>query len=402
MAYAVRVTPTLDLERHMSNPGLQDLIDIGYPRGGQCLSVFMPASSARDAGNAGLLELERLLGSGVRALESRGVSKSDAAGIAAAVRQEVERTGVLAERGEGLAVYWCAGRHAGFRTAGRIGPQVTAGPRCIVRPLLESVQAGPYFVLAVSRGGARLLRVAGESASPVEVPGMPSAASDLAQFDESEKHVSSHSSSAPSTRGRGPQTVHGQGGGRDARDATTTTYLRQVHAALVAHVGNERLPLVLAASDEVAAEFRRVATYPGLIAETIPAHDRPGTDSRLVANARRAMETNAATWRRSVTEGFAEQRGQGRTAEGAEEVLKAASDGRVSDLFIARDAEVWGVLDRVSGRIRQLSQTDPESDDLLDLAAAFTLRSGGQAYSVAPAQMPAGTESPVAALVRNV
>lgn len=65
-----------------------------------------------------------------------------------------------------------------------------------------------------------------------------------------------------------------------------------------------------------------------------------------------------------------------------DEVLRAANEGRVRELFISDSAEERGRFDPTTGVVRSARRPGPADDDLLDLAAVKTLESGGSAYSV--------------------
>jgi len=75
-----------------------------------------------------------------------------------------------------------------------------------------------------------------------------------------------------------------------------------------------------------------------------------------------------------------------------------AHDGRVETLFMPEGASAWGRFDPGSGQITLCDETDAMADDLIDRAAARTLRQGGAVYHPSASQLPGATG--VAAILR--
>jgi hypothetical protein len=74
-----------------------------------------------------------------------------------------------------------------------------------------------------------------------------------------------------------------------------------------------------------------------------------------------------------------------------EAVAAAACEGRVETLFVALGRPVWGIFDPNTGRVEKHAESAPGDVDLLDLAAAQTLRHGRTVYAVEPEQVPSHT-----------
>jgi hypothetical protein len=87
-----------------------------------------------------------------------------------------------------------------------------------------------------------------------------------------------------------------------------------------------------------------------------------------------------------------------RVTHDVRKVVSAAQQGTVQILFVALDRQVWGQVDPDAGGIQLLSGPAPDGEDLLNLAAAQTLLTGGAVFGV-PAQDVPG-EAPLAAVLR--
>jgi hypothetical protein len=66
----------------------------------------------------------------------------------------------------------------------------------------------------------------------------------------------------------------------------------------------------------------------------------------------------------------------------------AAFDGRIDTLFVAIGVEQWGMFDSNSRTVEVHQEAMNGDEDLLDVAATYTLLRSGTVHTVAPEQMP--------------
>jgi hypothetical protein len=65
-----------------------------------------------------------------------------------------------------------------------------------------------------------------------------------------------------------------------------------------------------------------------------------------------------------------------------------AFQGKVDTLMVALDRQHWGRFDERSGKAHSDTQRAPDSEDLLNLAAAFALEHGAAVHALRSADMP--------------
>ena len=90
--------------------------------------------------------------------------------------------------------------------------------------------------------------------------------------------------------------------------------------------------------------------------------------------------------------------GTGLTTNDVKQAVLAAFDGRVSVLFVALGVQEWGTFDRESRKLRLYDAASPNTEDLLDFAAAHTLMKGGTVYCIEPETVPDNAK--IAAILR--
>ena len=79
-------------------------------------------------------------------------------------------------------------------------------------------------------------------------------------------------------------------------------------------------------------------------------------------------------------------------------IASYAVQGRVHQLLLERDAQLWGKLDRDNGAVELHGSTRVKGDDVLDDLAEAVLVRGGEVFAVDKSRMP--SKSPVAAILR--
>jgi hypothetical protein len=377
------------------------LIELGYERPGPCLSLFMPAVSAGPAVRQDQVQLRKLLKRGHDLLVARGVRKTAAERLTRPAVELVAEAG-LWKSGGGLALFLAPGTFKGYRVPLELEEAVAAGPRFVVRPLLPLLQyEAPFFVLHLSRGSARLLKVSGAQMEEIAVKGMPTSVEDISQFEDPQRYVSSHTAGR-SPAAKGGQVFHGHGSAADTKDEMTSVFLREVDATLNRHLRQGAAPVVLAAPPEVDSDYRRVTACKNLLREGVAGNWSRSSLKNAVPAARDLIRRAAQRERDAAMKRFVKLTGTPRAVSRLDEVLSAARARRISVLFVASDAQVWGTFDEASGKVYQQTAESFDTDDLLDLAASLTLREGGLVYPVQMALVPGEMASPVAAVLKDL
>jgi len=266
-----------------------------------------------------------------------------------------------------------------------------------IRPLLRYLQSNePYFLLNLSQNRVSLFKGSAYGLGPVELPTLPRSMSDALGAAQRDNPPSLH----PGKQTPSPAPVaHGNGKDDSVRDEDLHHFLRQVDKALYEFLRDETAPLVVAATERIAAAFERVSRYPHLL------HEHVGGS---FANAR-IEDLQARAW--PLVQKFAEARlteakgrygdliSRKRAVDELSAIASFAVQGRVRDLLVDRDAHLWGRMDRATGMVEiHPGKPGPLDDDVLDDIAEAVLLRGGQVLTLAKDQMP--TRSPVAACLR--
>ncbi|MBL8860505.1 MAG: hypothetical protein JNK02_00695 [Planctomycetes bacterium] len=266
-----------------------------------------------------------------------------------------------------------------------------------IRPLLRYLQSNErYFLLNLSQGRVSLLKGSALGLGPVDLATLPRSLADAIGVQARERVLNFHQTS---TGGRGSPIFHGSGSDENAREEDMLKFLRGIDRALWDFLREETAPLLVAAPSRIAAAFQAVSRYPHLLHEHVAGSHAHAKLEDLHARAWPLVSAHGAARLRDAKERYGNLISRGRALDDASTIARFAVQGRVRDLLVDRDAQLWGRLDPATGAIElHPAQVDAHDDDVLDdIAEAVVLR-GGEVLTLPKGEMP--TASPVAATLR--
>ena len=110
----------------------------------------------------------------------------------------------------------------------------------------------------------------------------------------------------------------------------------------------------------------------------------------LQADAWRVVEPHLLKTRREAASRFEEYADTARASNDPGEVVPAACQGRVEQLFAAVGRQQWGSFNSETQKVSISSERQLGDQDLLDLAAIQAFLHGGAVYAVDPSEVPGG------------
>ncbi len=313
----------------------------------------------------GLVDLTR---TAVEQLHDAGADGHDIADIEEHLLHLVEDDDEFwVDQADSLAIFASPSRFETHRLPNHLSAMVEVSDRFHIKPLMRSVtfpQAA--WILALAQGSVRLLEM-GPSGPPreVRVEGMPRDA----RQSEGNKVVK-------------------------AREAA---YARKVDTALRQVLTGSDLPLILAASQPMAALYRSVNTYPHLVAEREHGNPETSSDAELAEAARAILDDVYAQQLVDLAAHFDERRSQGRTAVDLSDVARLATLGAVDTLLVDIDASVPGSVDD-AGAVTFDETDDAVNYGVTDEITRRVLLAGGRVMAVRADDIPDG--GPTAAILR--
>ncbi len=263
-----------------------------------------------------------------------------------------------------------------------------------VRPLLSLFTAEQrFYMLAVSRGNVRLFECTPHTFVQIDLKDCPRNLEEW-QHNRQPDHTLENRSTVGPSLGALKGVLFGSGKDREREADSFRHFCKEVDRGVQRILQADPGPLLLAGVEEEVATFRHLSTYPHLLDEAVRGAPDGLPDQDLRDRALAIAGRSAPEPFRKALEEAGLHRERGSMATDASEIIKAAFEGRVANLFMKDSAERLGVWDEAAFEPR-LGQGE---DDLLNVAAIETIRHGGRAFELSNGGMPVSNE--IAAVLR--
>lgn len=373
-------------------PTEHDLHQLLSERNAPCISLFMPITHGAEAvKNA--IRLKNLVRTADDALATRGVTADERQHLLAPIAALSERQSFWACDQDGLAIF----RSPTFDTVHRLPFVVTShcvvDDRFCIKPLFAVASASArFYIVALQLGHVRLFEANRTTVREVDLDGIVPQNIDQVVSTDGTKQLQFHSVSGGVNHGRaGDPIYHGQGAGDETQDAKTHRFFRRVADAL-ADVVVAGAPVVLIGPEHLVPIFRdasrKLDLVEGMVTKNPESLDHP-TMLELawpMVVSRVLADCLAATRRAHELEGTA------LVSHNIEEVVIAASDGRLDTLFIPRDKALWGRFDPQHRRVETFERRSADAADLYDVAARHAFLTGTDIYLLDHHLLPRGAD----------
>jgi hypothetical protein len=260
---------------------------------------------------------------------------------------------------------------------------------------------GRFYVLAISQNGVRLFEATRERIFEMPLGDTPRSIDEAIGGDRDKSSFQLHTASSEGAgAGRRRAMFHGHGlaGDQAVAKREVARYLQLVDAGVREILGESGPPLVVAAVEYVIPIYRDQSKYQNLIEKGVAGNPDGLSPEELHGRAWPLVEPCFLESRRKAEERFQAGLSSGLASDDLESIVGAAFDGRISDLFVAVDVQLWGTFDPSARRLHLSEGPGSEEDDLLDQVALATLSRAGNVYAVPQPEVPAN--APAAAVFR--
>jgi hypothetical protein len=262
-------------------------------------------------------------------------------------------------------------------------PTVAIGHTAVLTPLVDALTPPRRFhVLAISQHQVRVFAGDRDRLTPIEVPGLPATMADALHDDEHVKRLGMHGGAHI---GRGiVGTMHGYDNQKDERKDDLVRFFQRVAAALDTVPSIRETPLVLASVAYEAAIYRSVDRAAHVLDEPVAGNPDLVDMGTMHARAWAVVEPALTAHDRALAETARDRLGTGLAGTEVRDVLVAATEGRVTALFVRPATRRWGTYDAGTGEVVTHDERRAGDDDLVSRAIAATVRARGLVLPIEP------------------
>jgi hypothetical protein len=349
--------------------------------------MYLPIFRNGEQGRQNPIRLKNLLREAKKTIVARGMHEPEATKLLGDSEALLYDVGFWKDTCDGLAVFVSPAGTRFFRLPARFSDAVRVGERFHIRLLLPLVGENErFFVLAASHDKVRFFQATRWQIAEVQLPGFPQGVDAALHFDRPQATRQFHSV-ASGKHSRKVSAFHGHGGVSESDKNDLLLFFRQVDQALHKSLEQETAPMVFAGVDYLFPIFQKANTYPHLVSNHIPGNPDLASEADLGEKGWPCVYSTFEERERKAVERYSRLSGTSQVSSDVHEILVAACQGRVESLFVDSQRDLWGIMDAGSGRL-QLTGRQPDSDDLIDLAASQTLLHWGAVYPLPAAKMP--------------
>jgi len=364
------------------------------------ISIFLPTHRAGQDTQQDPIRFKNLLREAELSLLDKGMGPREVSALLQPAQALLDEAYFWQHQRDGLAVFIASDDFHYYHLPFRVEELLIIARSYYVKPVLPLfTNNGHYYILAISQDEVRLFEGTRYSIGQIDLPeGTPESLDEALKFDDPEKQLQSHTAS--SQGGARSGIFHGQGPGDEEQKERIERYLNLVDTGLKEIFRETQAPLVLAGVDYLLPLYHKVSEYAHIMKEGItgsPEHLRP---EELQEQAWTIVESYFRQEMEQAVEQYQQLAVTAKATDNIEEIVAAAFYGRVDKLFLAVDAQIWGIFDPDTGKVIHYQAGQSQEDDLalLDFAAMQTLQKDGSVYALLQEDMP--TDSPVAAVLR--
>lgn len=364
-------------------PTAAELLQLAESRGGPHVSIWLATTPITQDAQADRIEIRNLTRAALEQLAAVKTPKKEIDSIADQLGDLADDNDFWARQARGLVVYATPGRSRTFRLPNHLQPGLEVADRFQIKPLLRAVSFPQHaYVLVFSENGVSLRDVHhGVPAMEIRVPDLPRDAASA---------VGKSSINDPSPSGRIQ--------GKEGQKVRLRQYARKVDAAIRPVLTGHSTPLIVAATDELAAIYREVNSYPHLAAGHIKGNPDRMTPGELEAGARQELDRINAAVVSGVREQYELRSRDGRATSQVADAARSATFGAVETLLVDLDREIPGTVSEEDGRVDFADSPSANTYDVLDEIACRVLRTGGRVLAVRKEELP--FDSGIAAVLR--
>jgi hypothetical protein len=352
------------------------------------VSIFVPTHRAGQEIRQDPIRLKNLVKQAEEQLIREGTRPAEARSLLDPVVSLLEDAAFWRHQADGLALFRSPDVFRTYRLPFQVNEFVAVSDRFYIKPLLPLLMNDArFYVLALSQKAVRLLDCTRDRVQAVELPDMPQGI-DVALPEGTAPQLQRHTLPMD---GRDATRFHGHGVGTDDVDVMNVRrYFQRVEDALAERLKNERVPLILACVEYLAPIFKEVTAYRSTLEPIVAGNPDGVRDEELHEKAWPIADAYFQEVKAKAAAEYHEGVAKGRASHMLDEVLTAAFQGRIATLFVPLGVRRWGRFDFNSLTLEQHDHEQPGDDELLDLAAAQTLRQDGRVYGEKPEQIPGG------------
>ena len=377
-----------------------DLKSLIAQQGKWCVSLYMPTHRVGREQQQDPVRLKNILAKAETNLLANGLRRPKVQKLMQPAEELLWDKDFWQHQSDGLAMFLSNEFFVKYRLPAGFKELLLITKNFHTRPLFPLLnRVGKFYILFVSLNNIRLFQGTADTISEIALK-FPTSMDQALWADDPERYLNLHSGSISTNEAKGGTAIFHGHNPADEEKKNILRFFQSVNQGLNDLLEDKNLPMILAGVDHILPIYREACTYDNILEDSLPGNPDKENLKELHQRACQIATPIFEESQKKVFEKF-EQLNEQQSALATSDLkaaVRAAKFGQVETMFVPLDEQKWGHYDTGSNKVILESEPGPQSEDLLDLAAAETILNSGQVFAVPREELPG--DGDLAAILR--
>jgi hypothetical protein len=377
----------------------EEIKSLATYKGPYCTSIYIPThvSGKETYEGEDIIRFKNIIQKVEGQLLEFGMKKRDVDTMLEKPKALINDSGFWRKQSEGLAVFISKEHFKYYKIPLSFEPVHYINSKFHLKPILPLFFTnGNFYLLALSKDAVKFFHCTRHTISKIDLEDLvPQGMEEALMYDDPKSTLQHHSGQG----GTANAMFHGQGGGRDVQKTDIARYLNVVDEGLMKIIKGDRTPMVIAAVDYLIPIYKSVSKYANIMEDGVLGNPEHTDENDLHAGAWEIVESYFMRNQRKALNNYRENGDASLVTASPDRIIPAAYYKQINQLFILRNAVIWGNFNESKGALTIRNTYKEGDDDLINEAAVHTFLNGGEVYELSEDEMP-DEHSKLAAVLR--
>lgn len=360
------------------------------------ISLFIPTHKEWNEMNQDLIRYKNQLSLIEKRLSDAGMRIRELDTFLKPARGLADNKNFWNHQSEGLAVYFNEMAFFTYRLPIRVEEFLFINNIFYIKPLLPLLSGdGRYFLLAFDQTDTKLYECTKHTFNEIPIEDVPTNLEEALQWDDPEKSLQFHSSTADATSqggvgGKRSAMFHGQGvaGDDNYHKKNLYEFAQVINRGVNKILTGETAPLIVSSVDYLIPIYKKVNSYNHLHSEHLTINPQDLKENELHQKSYDLIKPVFEEEQHEAYKKYEQLSGNGKASSDIEEIVKAAYNKKIEYIWVNLDEKIWGIFDEENQSVKFEDEPSISNKELLDDAAGKTLINNGTVYALRADKMP--------------
>jgi hypothetical protein len=368
----------------------EELLELAEMNHTNCVSIFIPTHRKGESTLKGkdALNFKHQVREIRSKLESRGMDDLEVNTFLEPINELLEDGEFWRNQLDGLAVFLSDKIFRKYSVPVHFDELNYLSNEFYLKPLIQVLnENGVFYLLTLRKDDIKFYRATKNIIVEMKVDDqIPTRLEDRVGYDHEQKSLQFRTQQG----NQGAGSFHGHQDSDSEEKKELVEFFRAVDKGLMEYLREDpRITLLVCSLDFYFPIYKEVNTYKSLFPEHISANPAEVDLAEIHQKARELLQPHFDKTKQEKLAKFEGLYGTGKTSNDLEEIVNASFDGKVDTLFLEKNADMFGIYNPSTRKIKVEESHHSPNVSLTNLIAMRVLKDGGNVYLLDREAMPA-------------